>query len=224
MSDLEKRLDASVSKRPLLDHPFYRAWVDGTLGLGDLAVYSRQYWRQVQAFPSHLESLSNRAPAGVATALEANLRDELEGGHLRLWRDFAAAVGAFNLDQARVNDETRRCLAVFEAAAAKAPLAFGVGMIYGYESQTPRVAATKASGLRTHFSLDDGAIAYFDVHAELDVEHASQLLQCIGEIAASQEDVALAELGASLGANAIWSLLDGVWAELGQGPSGYSAN
>lgn len=223
-AELARRLGGAIAKRSLLDHPFYQAWVAGELGLDDLAVYSRQYWRQVQAFPAHLESLSHRVPETVRMVLQQNLRDELEGEHLRLWRDFARSVGASDLDKAAVNGATRQCVAVFETAADEAPVPFALGMIYGYESQTPKVAATKASGLRTHHGLEDEALAYFDVHAELDVEHSSQLLACLAEVTGSERDLIQAELGASLGASAVWLLLDGVWAELTHTVSGDSAN
>ena len=83
-------------------------------------------------------------------------------------------------------------------------------MIYGYESQTPEVAGAKASGLRSIYGIDGDGVTYFDLHGELDVEHSRELLAAIAELAPNDEALRQAEAGASAGATALWSLLDGV--------------
>ena len=55
--DLITALDEATADKRLLEHPFYQAWAAGTLTQDDLAFYSTQYWRQVEAFPGYLESL-----------------------------------------------------------------------------------------------------------------------------------------------------------------------
>ena len=217
--DIAQTLDAGVARWPLLQHPFYKAWVAGDLALSDLAIYAGQYWRQVETFPDCLEALATRSPGGPKVALEANLSDELDGDHLQLWRDFAAAVGSPRLDGIGVNDETRRCTQFFTKTAESAPLAFALGAIYGYESQTPEVATTKRHSLRSLYGLGDQAVAYFEVHSGLDVEHAGQLAEAVEDVTGTDDGLrGTAVRGAEAGAAAIWGLLDGVWSAISGRP------
>jgi pyrroloquinoline-quinone synthase len=211
--DIGLRLDRVTADRRLLDHPFYQAWAAGTLSLEDLACYSKQYWRQVEAFPGYLESIDSRLPDGAAReTIRANLADELNGDHPGLWLRFAAAVGASPREVAgsQPEHETSECVSTFDLASKEAPLPFALGMLYAYESQTPEVSKTKVAGLRDHYSIDGDDIGYFELHGELDEDHADGLLGAIGEVLRSEEDLQQAEAGAATGARAVWSLLDGV--------------
>jgi pyrroloquinoline-quinone synthase len=210
---LQERLGAAVAARRLLDHPFYTAWAEGRLTLDDLRFYASQYWRQVEAFPGYLETLRDRLePGSQARAIvEANLADERDDDHPGLWLAFAAALGAAREDvrAATAEPETAACVDAFGSAMAAASLPFALGMLYGYESQTPAVAETKVAGLRTHYGVEDG-LDYFTLHGELDVEHAAELVRALAEVAPNEPAVAEAEAGARAGAEAVWGLLDGV--------------
>jgi len=211
--EMTARLDEAVARHRLLDHPFYRAWVAGSLTRDDLAFYATQYWRQVQAFPRYLRALAPRvADPSARSALETNLADETEGDHPGLWVSFANALGVTrsDLDKTPPEPETRSCVTAFEEAAVGAPPAFALGMLYGYESQTPEVAATKAAGLRERYGLEGDPLAYFELHGLLDVEHSKELAGAIvaeSELGGGPE---LSSSGATAGASAIWGLLDGV--------------
>jgi pyrroloquinoline-quinone synthase len=205
-------LDRATSDARLLDHPFYRAWREGTLTREDLAFYSTQYWRQVEAFPGYLESLAGRLPEAPSKVVNANLRDEVDGDHAGMWLAFAEAVGS---SEERVRSsspeaETRACVESFTTAAASASVPFALGMLYGYESQTPEVAATKAAGLRSLYGVDGPGVEYFDAHGEIDVEHAAELTRALADVVESDSDLKEAAAGARAGADAIWRLLDGV--------------
>ena len=212
-TEIAARLDRSTADDRLLDHPFYRAWADGTLTAEDLRFYSAQYYNQVEAFPGYLETLAGRLPDSEAkTSVLENLADERDGDHPGLWLRFAAAVGA---DAATVRSvpaerETLACIEAFESAArGRSPL-FALGMIYGYESQTPDVCATKISGLRDLYGVDGPGLEYFELHGHLDVEHAGELAAAIAELSESEADLKEAEEGAAAGARAVRGLLDGV--------------
>jgi pyrroloquinoline-quinone synthase len=206
-----ERLDSAVAGKKLLDHPFYEAWAAGTLTRDDLAFYASQYWRQVEAFPGYLEALAERFEGETKAELDANLADEVDGDHAGLWLRFAAGVGAASdeVTAAPPEPETLSCVAAFKNAPKRSPL-FALGMLYGYESQTPEVARTKAAGLRDHYGIGGGAVEYFELHGELDVLHAGDLAGAIAREATDDNDLNEATAGAAAGAEAVWTLLDGV--------------
>jgi pyrroloquinoline-quinone synthase len=219
---LKQRLDRATEDARLLEHPFYKAWAEGTLTLEDLSFYSTQYWRQVEAFPGYLETIAARLPDGPAKAtVVENLRDEVEGDHLGLWLDFAAGVGA-GREEVRGSESvahTADCVNAFQSAMAERSLPFALGMLYAYESQTPGVAATKIEGLRNHYGIDGPTLQYFALHGELDVEHSDELAHALAEVATDEAAIADAEAGAKAGAEAIWGLLTGVAEARGIGVS-----
>ncbi len=212
-AELMKRMDEATRAHRILEHPFYKAWARGTLTLEDLDHYSRQYWRQVEAFPAYLETVAGRLPEGTAREIVAeNLRDEVEGDHLGLWLDFASGVGATptQVRSTTAAAETKDCVRAFSNGTKTRSLAFALGMLYAYESQTPEVAETKVSGLRDHYSIEGKALEYFELHGELDVEHSAELARALDEIVVDEAAAREAEAGAKAGAEAVWRLLDGV--------------
>lgn len=212
-TEIAARLDRSTAEHRLLDHPFYRAWAEGTLTTDDLSFYSTQYWNQVEAFPGYLEALAGRLPESQArTSVLENLADERDGDHPGLWLRFAGAVGAnaATVRETPAEKETLDCIAAFETAARERSVAYALGMIYGYESQTPDVCETKISGLKDFYGIEGQGLEYFELHGHLDVEHAGELAAAIAELSQSEDDLREAEEGAAAGARAIRGLLDGV--------------
>ena len=212
-NEIAQRLDRATAADRLLDHPFYRAWADGKLTKEDLGFYSAQYWHQVEAFPGYLDALAERLPDSMARAsVLENLADERDGDHAGLWLRFADSVGMTHSDVAatQAEPETARCVEEFRVASRDASPLFALGMIYGYESQTPAVCETKISGLRDHYGVRGPGLDYFELHGELDVEHADELATAIDELSETDKDLSDAERGARTGAQAIRGLLDGV--------------
>ena len=210
MTPLRTRLDQATADRRLLDHPFYKAWAAGTLTTDDLAYYARQYWRQVEAFPGYLETIASRLPDGpTRAAVLANLADERDDDHPGLWLDFAAALGSerASVRSSPVGPETKACVDSFATACSEASPEFALGMLYGYESQTPGVAETKVTGLKEHYGIEGRGLTYFELHGELDVQHSAEMAGAIECLDGNRDD---AEAGARAGAEAIWELLDGV--------------
>ena len=212
-TEIARRLARSTAGERLLDHPFYRAWADGKLTADDLRFYSAQYYNQVEAFPGYLGALAGRLPeSGARRSVLENLADERDGDHPGLWLRFAEAVGADRETVAATpaEAETLACIAAFESAARDRSPLFALGMIYGYESQTPDVCETKIGGLRDLYGVTGPGLEYFELHGELDVEHSDELAGAIEELARSEDDLREAEAGALAGARAIRGLLDGV--------------
>lgn len=213
MPGLRDRLDRATATKPLLEHPFYKAWAAGTLTREDLSFYAGQYWRQVEAFPGYLEAISDRLPEGAPrSTVLANLADERDDDHPGLWLDFAAALGRSRAETeaSELEPETASCVSAFAEAATTASPAFAMGMLYGYESQTPKVAETKITGLKDFYGIEGPATTYFSLHGDLDVEHASDMATAIEQVVTDDASASEAEAGARAGAEAIWQLLDGV--------------
>jgi pyrroloquinoline-quinone synthase len=206
-------LDEAIGPFRLLTHPFYRAWQAGTLTRDDLRTYASQYWHQVDAFPTYLAAVADRLPDPEARRVVLdNLSDEVDQDHRGMWLAFAAAVGAAEPDvrRGRPEPETEACVRTFLDAATAAPISFALGAIYGYESQTPSVAATKVAGLREHYGIEGPGVSYFELHADLDVEHSRELGRVLAEVSGGEDEVRAACAGTRAGAEAIWGLLDGV--------------
>ncbi|HET6342711.1 MAG TPA: CADD family putative folate metabolism protein, partial [Gemmatimonadota bacterium] len=172
-------IDALISERHLLKHPFYRAWQDGTLTAAALRDYAAQYYRHVSAFPTYISALHSRCEDfETRQILLENLRDEEEGAenHPALWRRFAEAVGCDDqeLNAGEVWPETASAIAGFRSAVGEGPVVRGLAALYAYESMVPVVAAEKIRGLEEHYGVEGSpATDYFEVHRTLDVEHAA---------------------------------------------------
>jgi pyrroloquinoline-quinone synthase len=211
-NEVAVRLDRAVARKKILTHPFYLAWSAGTLTRDDLAFYSTQYWHQVQAFPGYLQTLADRLPSSSARSVVLeNLADERDDDHPGLWLRWADELGVSRSDinSQAAEPETLACIESFSRVMETDTPIKGLGMLYGYESQTPEVAKTKIAGLRELYGLSDG-LEYFELHSDLDIEHSRQLTEAIADSATNGSHLDEAEAGAAAGAEAIWGLLDGV--------------
>jgi len=57
---LADRIDALIDEKPLLGHPFYTKWADGTLPREALQEYACQYYAFESSFPRFLSTLHSR--------------------------------------------------------------------------------------------------------------------------------------------------------------------
>ncbi len=172
------RMDARITEKHLLLHPFYRAWTCGQLPRAALIDYAQQYYHHVAAFPTYLSALhSHTEDPAVRRHILSNLTDEEAGrpNHPELWLQFAAALGLSREDVSSVEPwpETLALVATFRSICRDGSTAAGLAALYAYESQIPKVAEAKLEGLRRFygFSPPDG-VAYFKLHIEADREHS----------------------------------------------------
>ena len=196
---------AGIGGKRLLDHPFYRRWEAGALAGGELAAYAEQYRHIEAALPQVLRRVASNLPDGPArAAVHANLSDELglPAPHLDLFDAFAAAAGA--RCGAPPAPATRSLTALQLSSAASDPVR-GLGVLAAYETQAAAVAATKAAGLRRHYGIDGPGAAFWDVHADLEADHADWTASALAATAASPAQVTSA---AADGARAWWQFLD----------------
>jgi pyrroloquinoline-quinone synthase len=214
-------IDAAVSARAMLSHPFYQAWSEGRLTQDNLAEYAKQYFHHVEAFPRVVSAAHAACPDRVGRRMLAeNLSEEegLEAGkqdHASLWLQFAAAMGASKaeVNGVTLNAETQALIDTFRALSTRS-YASALGALYAYESQLPGVSTTKIDGLKRFYGVDSAdAIRFFTVHETADVEHSAVCRQLLDALPADQREEAI-DAGAKL-AGALWDFLSGVQHQAG---------
>jgi pyrroloquinoline-quinone synthase len=186
------RIDDARARWNVLKHPFYLRWERGELRRRELAHYAGQYRHAVVAV----------ADAAVAAG-DADHADE-ERAHVALWNDFAAAVGAPAV--AAPLAATRECARTWrrtEPLEARA-------VLYAIESGQPEISRTKLDGLITHYGFEahTPGTSYFELHAELDKEHAARSQAVLAAVDETRADSLAAVAETALRGN--WRLLDGV--------------
>jgi pyrroloquinoline-quinone synthase len=204
--DLQSQLSDVLADRQLLAHPFYQRWQAGELAKRELTHYAEQYRHFEGALPVALGAIAGRLQPGSARDLvEANLRDELTAPrpHVELFEDFASAVGAAGRDDAEATAATTSLVSLYERSSTTDPMQ-GLAVIAAYELQAAAIASSKAAGLRLHYGIDGSGAAFWDVHAELEADHASWTLAAL----ASADDRDTIISGALASADAWWSFLD----------------
>jgi pyrroloquinoline-quinone synthase len=218
--DVLSRLDARIQSRSILGHRFYVAWQNGTLTSEQLSTYARLYWPHVAAFPTYLENAVTQADDAVTRAeLEDNLRDERHHPkpHAELWLDFGAGVGADRqtLSTASAHPAATRLVETISRLTAT-DIDSGLGALYAYESQQPEVSSQKAAGLREHYGVTaPDALAYFTLHAEMDLEHREKERDALARRLDNGGSLETVEEAVDQTLEAYWGLLDGVCEEAG---------
>ena len=210
---IAEAIEDALHGRMLLTHPFYVRWEQGVLHPGELGMYASQYRSFEAALPVILsavvDGLRAEGSTEVADLVQRNLTDELgrPEPHLALFDRFAAAVST---------SESSADGRSLEGPAAAGLVATYLDMVEGgpvaalsalaaYETQASAIAASKAEGLRRWYGIDDAGVAFWDVHASMDVDHGDWALDALARLDA---DPAVVANAAKRGADAWWSLLD----------------
>jgi pyrroloquinoline-quinone synthase len=198
------RLDAVRAECNVLDHPFYVRWSRGELSPEELAAYAGQYRHAVVALAQASATAAGQAEGALRVDLEEHAAQE--AAHVDLWDSFLDAAGGDAT--ASASEDTAACAQTW-AGPARA-LAPTLAALYAIEAGQPAIADAKRQGLVDLYGFEPGpATAYFDLHAELDHEHAAghrQALEALRDEATEEELIEAAR--SVLRAN--WRLLDGV--------------
>ena len=196
-----ERIERSRERWNVLRHPFYVRWSAGELSGEELARYSGQYRRAVEA----IATLSEAAAEALPERPELRRHAAEETAHVRLWDGFLEASGGDAADEP--TPQTEACV---RAWTAEDGLAKSLVRLYAIESGQPEISRTKVDGLLGSYGFSDGpGTAYFRVHATRDVEHAKEVRELITELLPeADEDSLVAAAESAFRAN--WRLLDGV--------------
>jgi pyrroloquinoline-quinone synthase len=213
-------LERRTAKYDLLCHPFYKAWKAGELSREDLREYARDYYHHVAAFPEYLGAFAARLPEGELRAAVLENRDDELGmdaaagrAHHAIWLEFARAMGGDVTEIAESTPlaEVRELIETFERIAREGSSAQALAAFYAYESQVPRVAAEKASGLRERYGADEAACEYFTLHTTADVHHSRVWREQLDRVITENPEQSAAALDAAENtAQALWRALDGI--------------
>jgi pyrroloquinoline-quinone synthase len=213
-----QKLDQLIESRSILNHPFYVAWQKGELSREQLETYARIYYPHVAAFPRYLKSACDVAmDTVVQSELEKNLVDEISNPkpHPELWLDFAESLGLDRIDVANCSPHpaASNIINTFNRISQNESIA-ALAALYAYESQQPEVSKQKSEGLRQHYGIDSPkALAYFDVHAEADIEHRNGEQKAIQRCLKNGSSEELLFSAAEEALDAYWDLLDGICEE-----------
>ncbi len=196
------RIESARSRWNVLEHPFYQRWSAGELTADELADYSGQYRRAVEAVADVSAYVAEELPGHPELAGHA----QEEADHIALWDGFVEAVGGDTAAPANV--ETTEC---FEAWTRRDGALTALARLYAVESGQPEISRTKLEGLAAHYDVPTGAgTHYFSVHRGRDVEHAAEGRDLLAGLLAEggSEDEVVAAAEEAFKAN--WKLLDGV--------------
>lgn len=216
MSEVLSTLDQRIQARHLLTHPFYQSWSAGTLSMTALQEYCKQYYRQVEAFPTYVSAVHANCPLlPVRQQLLENLLEEERGAdnHPELWLRFAEALGVRREDvlAAPPLQETAALVSTFRTLTRERSYLTGITALLAYEAQVPEIATAKIEGLKRFYGVtDQQGLAFFQVHLQADRYHADSGRTMLREHLTPEhaEEVVNA---CDQALNALWGMLDGVY-------------
>ncbi|AAD18899.1 CADD family putative folate metabolism protein [Chlamydia pneumoniae] len=172
-------LDKQIEDQHMLKHEFYQRWSEGKLEKQQLQAYAKDYYLHIKAFPCYLSALHARCDdLQIRRQILENLMDEEAGNpnHIDLWRQFALSLGVSEEELANheFSQAAQDMVATFRRLCDMPQLAVGLGALYTYEIQIPQVCVEKIRGLKEYFGVSARGYAYFTVHQEADIKHASE--------------------------------------------------
>jgi pyrroloquinoline-quinone synthase len=202
-NQLADSLEASITDRMLLNHPFYRRWEAGELSFEELRHYAEQYRYFEEMLPQFLRQLAEELPDGVARdSVLKNLSDEVATpSHLELFQSFAAFYRAVD---SPISLAMQRLVDAYLEVLVDSPTAALAGL-WAYESQGAGIADSKAEGLARHYDANRDALAFWLVHGSIEADHAKWTLEAL-ELLDPDEDVVYH--ATRLIADAWWEFLD----------------
>lgn len=209
---LTAKLKEALAPYQMLNHPFYQAWMQGTLTVDDLQKYSSEYKPFVDAFPRYVSRIHSQCE-DVATRrqLLMNLAEE-EGyprgkDHPTLWKQFATGMGVSSHDfETASRNEASLSLVNTFWKHCDASYAEGLAALYTYEHQIPEIAKAKIDGLKKFYGVTSAdTTEFFSVHEEADQLHSESCEQLLNALPEEIHGKAVA--AATESAQSLWNFL-----------------
>ncbi|BAC91104.1 iron-containing redox enzyme family protein [Gloeobacter violaceus] len=174
-----EEIASRVSKYAINNSAVVRLFAEGKVAVDPAAL--AHYYPISLDFPIFLaRAIGHVRDENARLLLVGNLYEEhgnLDASqtHPELFRNYIRALDlnpdAFvNLDNAPAAAVVER----YNAVCAEGPDHRALAMLYGFEKQFSPICTLLAAGLR-RLELDEDAVRFFDVHSEVDVDHAEQL-------------------------------------------------
>ena len=212
-----KELNKKLDRYHLLTHPFYQIfWNEGKLTREIIKDYAEQYYQHVKAFPRYISATHSICEdIEKRKILLENLQDEenVNGDHPKLWKNFAAAVGADKnkIDEVEPEWFTKDMIDDF-FNQARSSYAEGLASLYTYERQIPEIAETKIQGLKKFYGVNSKeGLEFFEAHKSADVVHRAECEKLLDDL--SKEEQIKAEKASVLTARYLWNFLSGITAK-----------
>ena len=209
-----KELNKKLDRYHLLTHPFYQVfWNEGKLTREIIKDYAEQYYQHVKAFPRYISATHSICDdIEKRKILLENLNDEEDanGDHPKLWKNFAAAMGADKekIDEIKPDWFTKDMIDNF-FSQARSSYAEGLASLYTYERQIPEIAETKIQGLKKFYGVkSQEGLEFFEAHKSADVVHRAECEKLLDSL--SEEEQIKAEKASVLTARYLWNFLSGM--------------
>jgi pyrroloquinoline quinone (PQQ) biosynthesis protein C len=136
----------------MLDHAFYRAWMNGEIPVEMLAAYHRSYLDFISRIPGYwqrvVDAFQPDEPGEHPVVQE-------ERRHILLWEQWGRRLTP--------PDEFPRLDSLLDSLDEMTPSAL-LGALHAFEVQQPEVARTKKEGLIRHYGFRSEDLTYFDEH------------------------------------------------------------
>lgn len=209
---LSDKIQSEVRPLLMLKHPFYQAWLEGTLPMQNLRQYAAEYKDFVDQFPRLVSRIHSQcADAQDRKTLLTNLMEE-EGfpqgeDHPALWKKFARGIGTKTEDYQK-GAQTAAAEKLVEVFWKHCDSSYeeGLAALYTYEHQIPAIAEAKIEGLKQRYNIhDEDCLEFFKVHEEADHWHSQACANLINKIPEDKKEKALT--AARECAEALWDFL-----------------
>ena len=204
-------LRSNIKSLMLLNHPFYKDWIDGKLSLPRLKKYAEQYMHHVEAFPRYISATHGHCEDREARKLLLeNLMEEegVEGlSHPEMWLHFAEGLGNTkeDLKKSKARKAIKNVISLF-LNYGHSSYEEGLAALYAYEYQVPEIAETKIQGLIENYDISDKkTLKFFYVHKEADIIHRKQCEKLLNKLSKSQQKKALR--ASKKAAQSLWNFL-----------------
>ena len=177
LQSLIRIIDAEISKRSLLNHPFYILWREGKLTLNHLRSYSKEYFQLVKAVPELVHNIQlnlvNAYAGNEYLHAVRNTHDE-EHQHIQPWIKFAQSLGIEKREllEYEGNDEVNFSIKNLKKLCLSS-ICEGASAMYSFEKEIPLISKAKIEGLKKFYNIcTEEGTRYFNIHQIADVEHA----------------------------------------------------